>query len=346
MLAGYCAGWSLRTLLTEGLNGVPDKVEADPPKHLSSAVGQIVNFLGTLQNEWAGAQAFSSFDTYMAPFLRKDNLGYADVRQSIQELIYNLNVPSRWGTQTPFTNLTFDWTCPEDLAGEHPVIGGKEMPFVYGDLQAEMDMINKAYIEGHDRRRRQGTGVHLPHPDLQHHQGLPLGVAQRRDPLRDDGQVRAALFPELPQFRPGARHGPVHVLPPPARPARTAQARQRPVRQRRADRLRRRRDHQLRPPGLPASRRRGRAARPAGQPARHRLQKPRNQTQGNRPPHAGRPFPPTPSATSARCATTSRPSASTASTNASATSRPTPRPSPPRPATPSPCACSTTCAHA
>jgi ribonucleoside-triphosphate reductase len=147
MLAGYCAGWSLRTLLQEGLNGVPDKVEADPPKHLSSAVGQIVNFLGTLQNEWAGAQAFSSFDTYMAPFLRKDNLDYADVRQSIQELIYNLNVPSRWGTQTPFTNLTFDWTCPEDLANQHPVIGGQEMPFVYGDLQAEMDMINKAYIE-------------------------------------------------------------------------------------------------------------------------------------------------------------------------------------------------------
>ncbi len=147
MLAGYCAGWSLRTLLTEGLNGVPDKVEADPPRHLSSAVGQIVNFLGTLQNEWAGAQAFSSFDTYMAPFIRKDRLDYAEVRQSIQELIYNLNVPSRWGTQTPFTNLTFDWTCPEDLAGQHPVIGGEEMPFVYGELQAEMDMINRAYID-------------------------------------------------------------------------------------------------------------------------------------------------------------------------------------------------------
>lgn len=147
MLAGYCAGWSLRTLLTEGLNGVPGKVEAAPPKHLSSATGQIVNFLGTLQNEWAGAQAFSSFDTYMAPFIRKDNLSYADVLQSIQELVYNLNVPSRWGTQTPFTNLTFDWTCPEDLAEEVPVIGGEEMPFLYGDLQVEMDMINRAYME-------------------------------------------------------------------------------------------------------------------------------------------------------------------------------------------------------
>ena len=147
MLAGYCAGWSLRTLLTEGLNGVPGKVEAGPPKHMSSAVGQIVNFLGTLQNEWAGAQAFSSFDTYMAPFIRKDNLPYDEVRQCIQELIYNLNVPSRWGTQTPFTNLTFDWTCPDDLKEQVPVIGGQEMFFAYGDLQTEMDMINRAYIE-------------------------------------------------------------------------------------------------------------------------------------------------------------------------------------------------------
>ena len=147
MLSGYCAGWSLRTLLTEGLNGVSGKVEAGAPKHLSSATGQIVNFLGTMQNEWAGAQAFSSFDTYLAPFIRKDNLPYEEVLQSIQELIYNLNVPSRWGTQTPFTNLTFDWTCPEDLRGEHPIIGGETMPFTYGELQHEMDMINQAYIE-------------------------------------------------------------------------------------------------------------------------------------------------------------------------------------------------------
>ncbi len=147
MLAGYCAGWSLRTLLNEGLNGVPGKVESGPPLHMSSAVGQIVNFLGTLQNEWAGAQAFSSFDTYMAPYVRKDRLDYASVKQSIQELIYNLNVPSRWGTQTPFTNLTFDWVCPEDLRDNVPLIGGVEMPFTYGELQCEMDMINRAYIE-------------------------------------------------------------------------------------------------------------------------------------------------------------------------------------------------------
>ncbi len=147
MLAGYCAGWSLRTLLNEGLNGVPGKVESGPPKHLSSAVGQIVNFLGTLQNEWAGAQAFSSFDTYMAPYIRQDHLDYDHVRQCLQELIYNLNVPSRWGTQTPFTNLTFDWVCPEDLREQTPVIAGKEMAFTYGELQAEMDMVNRAYIE-------------------------------------------------------------------------------------------------------------------------------------------------------------------------------------------------------
>jgi len=147
MLSGYCAGWSLRTLLNEGLNGVPGKVESGPPLHMGSAVGQIVNFLGTLQNEWAGAQAFSSFDTYMAPFVRQDRLTYAQVRQCMQELIYNLNVPSRWGTQTPFTNLTFDWVCPEDLREQVPLIGGQEVPFTYGDCQAEMDLINRAYID-------------------------------------------------------------------------------------------------------------------------------------------------------------------------------------------------------
>lgn len=164
MLCGYCSGWSLRTLLHEGLNGVPGKVEAAPPKHLSSAVGQIVNFLGTLQNEWAGAQAFSSFDTYMAPFVRKDQLGYDEVRQSIQELIYNLNVPSRWGTQTPFTNLTFDWICPGDLREQVPVIGGDEMPFTYGDLQVEMDMINRAYIEVMTRGDAKGRVFTFPIP--------------------------------------------------------------------------------------------------------------------------------------------------------------------------------------
>ena len=147
MLSGYCAGWSLRTLLMEGFNGVAGKVDAAPPLHLSSAIGQIVNFLGTLQNEWAGAQAFSSFDTYLAPYVKKDCLSYEEVRQNIQEFIFNLNVPSRWGSQPPFTNVTFDWVCPEDLREQVPVIGGQEMPFCYGDLQPEMDAINRAYID-------------------------------------------------------------------------------------------------------------------------------------------------------------------------------------------------------
>lgn len=147
MLSGYCAGWSLRALLQEGLNGVAGKVESGIPKHLGSALGQMVNFLGTLQNEWAGAQAFSSVDTYLAPYIRKDKLGYDEVKQNFQEFIYNLNVPSRWGTQTPFTNLTFDWVCPEDLRDTNPVIGGEEMDFTYGDLTEEMAMINRAYIE-------------------------------------------------------------------------------------------------------------------------------------------------------------------------------------------------------
>ncbi len=147
MLAAYCAGWSLKNLLHEGFNGVPGKAEAGPAKHLSAAVGQMVNFMGTLQNEWAGAQAFSSVDTYLAPYVRKDKLSYKQVYQSMQELIYNLNVPSRWGSQTPFTNFTFDWVCPEDLRDKHPLIAGVEQDFTYGDLKDEMHMINKAYIE-------------------------------------------------------------------------------------------------------------------------------------------------------------------------------------------------------
>jgi anaerobic ribonucleoside-triphosphate reductase len=164
MLGGYCAGWSLRTLLNEGFNGVPNKVEAGPPKHMSSAIGQIVNFLGTLQNEWAGAQAFSSFDTYMAPFIRADKLPYAEVKQNMQELIFNLNVPSRWGSQTPFTNLTFDGTCPEDLRSQHPLIGGKEMPFTYGDLQEEMEQISRAFIEVMTEGDRKGRVFTFPIP--------------------------------------------------------------------------------------------------------------------------------------------------------------------------------------
>jgi len=146
MLSGYCAGWSLRQLLAEGFGGVPGTISSTPPRHLSSACGQIVNFLGTLQNEWAGAQAFSSFDTYLAPFVRLDSLTYEQVEQTLQEFVFNLNVPSRWGTQTPFTNLTFDWVCPADLRDQYPFIGGEPVDFTYGDLQEEMDLINRAFI--------------------------------------------------------------------------------------------------------------------------------------------------------------------------------------------------------
>lgn len=147
MFSGYCAGWSLRQLLEEGFNGVPGKVESSPPKHLETAVAQMVNFLGTLQNEWAGAQAFSSFDTYLAPFIKLDNLTEAQVKQCIQQFVFNLNVPSRWGTQTPFSNVTLDWVCPEDMREKHPIIGGVEQPFTYGECQAEMDVINKVFID-------------------------------------------------------------------------------------------------------------------------------------------------------------------------------------------------------
>ncbi|MCW5724028.1 MAG: ribonucleoside triphosphate reductase [Maricaulaceae bacterium] len=164
MLAGYCAGWSLRNLLTEGFNGVPGKIEAGPPKHFTSALGQIVNFLGALQNEWAGAQALSSFDTYMAPFVRADGLDYDGVFQAMQEFVFNLNVPSRWGTQTPFTNLTFDWVCPEDLREQTPLIGGREADFTYGELQAEMDLINRAFIEVMTRGDARGRVFTFPIP--------------------------------------------------------------------------------------------------------------------------------------------------------------------------------------
>jgi ribonucleoside-triphosphate reductase len=164
VLAGYCAGWSLRQLLHEGFNGVPGRVESAPPRHLGSALGQMVNFLGTLQNEWAGAQAFSSVDTYLAPFIKRDGLSDAQVEQALQEFVYNLNVPSRWGTQTPFTNLTFDWTCPADLAGQIPLIAGEEMPFSYGDCQLEMDQINRAFLRVMSQGDAHGRAFTFPIP--------------------------------------------------------------------------------------------------------------------------------------------------------------------------------------
>ena len=146
-LTGYCAGWSLRELLYEGFNGVPGYLQCEPAKHMATAVSHMVNFLGTLQNEFAGAQAFSSVDTYLAPYVRLDKLSYSDVKNSMQTLVFNCSVPCRWGTQTPFINFTFDWTCPKDLRDQRPFVGKKMVDFTYGDLQSEMDMINKAFIE-------------------------------------------------------------------------------------------------------------------------------------------------------------------------------------------------------
>ncbi|MCH3951594.1 MAG: ribonucleoside triphosphate reductase [Acidaminococcus sp.] len=164
MLSGYCAGWSLKQLIEEGLGGVPDRITSAPAKHLSTLCNQMVNFLGIMQNEWAGAQAFSSFDTYLAPFVKVDNLSYEEVKQCIQSFIYGINTPSRWGSQAPFTNVTLDWTVPEDLANWPAIVGGKEMDFNYGDCQKEMDLINKAFLETMIEGDANGRGFQYPIP--------------------------------------------------------------------------------------------------------------------------------------------------------------------------------------
>ena len=164
MFSGYCAGWSLRQLIHEGLGGVPDKITSKPPKHLSTLIQQIVNFLGIMQNEWAGAQAFSSFDTYLAPFVKKDKMSEANVKQCLQSFVYGVNTPSRWGSQAPFTNITLDWVCPPDLANQKAVVGGETQDFTYGDCQKEMDMINKLFIELMLEGDAAGRGFQYPIP--------------------------------------------------------------------------------------------------------------------------------------------------------------------------------------
>jgi len=164
MLTGYCAGWSLKQLIQQGLGGVPGKITSSPASHLSTLCNQMVNFLGIMQNEWAGAQAFSSFDTYLAPFVKADNLSYKEVKQCIQSFVYGVNTPSRWGTQAPFTNITLDWTVPNDLANLNAIVGGKEMDFKYKDCKAEMDMVNKAFIEVMIEGDANGRGFQYPIP--------------------------------------------------------------------------------------------------------------------------------------------------------------------------------------
>ena len=164
MLTGYCAGWSLKQLIQEGLGGVPGKITSSPAGHLSTLCNQMVNFLGIMQNEWAGAQAFSSFDTYLAPFVKVDNLSQKEVKQCVQSFIYGVNTPSRWGTQAPFSNITLDWTVPADLADQPAIVGGKEMDFTYGDCKKEMDMVNKAFIEIMIEGDANGRGFQYPIP--------------------------------------------------------------------------------------------------------------------------------------------------------------------------------------
>ncbi|MBR6411145.1 MAG: ribonucleoside triphosphate reductase, partial [Clostridia bacterium] len=164
MLTGYCAGWSLKQLIQEGLGGVPGKITSSPANHLSTLCNQMVNFLGIMQNEWAGAQAFSSFDTYLAPFVKVDNLDYKQVKQCIQSFVYGVNTPSRWGTQSPFTNITLDWTVPADLAELNCIVGGKEVDFKYKDCKKEMDMVNKAFIEIMTEGDANGRGFQYPIP--------------------------------------------------------------------------------------------------------------------------------------------------------------------------------------
>ena len=164
MLTGYCAGWSLRQLIQEGLGGVPGKITSAPAKHLSSLCNQMVNFLGIMQNEWAGAQAFSSFDTYLAPFVKVDNLNFDQVKKCVESFVYGVNTPSRWGTQAPFSNITLDWTVPDDMAELPAIVGGKEMPFKYKDCKKEMDMVNRAFIEVMIEGDANGRGFQYPIP--------------------------------------------------------------------------------------------------------------------------------------------------------------------------------------
>lgn len=164
MLTGYCAGWSLKQLLMEGLGGIPGKITSAPAKHLSVLCNQMVNFLGIMQNEWAGAQAFSSFDTYLAPFVKADHLSYGEVKKCIESFIYGVNTPSRWGTQAPFSNITLDWTVPDDMAEMNAIVGGREMDFKYKDCKAEMDMVNRAFIETMIEGDANGRGFQYPIP--------------------------------------------------------------------------------------------------------------------------------------------------------------------------------------
>ena len=255
MLTGYCAGWSLKQLIQEGLGGVPGKITSKPANHLSSLCNQMVNFLGIMQNEWAGAQAFSSFDTYLAPFVKADNLTYEETKQCVESFVFGVNTPSRWGTQAPFSNITLDWVCPADLRDQPAIVGGKEMDFTYGDCKVEMDMVNKAFIEIMIEGDANGRGFST-NPHVLHHARLRL-ERNREQPaaVRNDLEVRHSVLLQLHQLRHGTVRRAFHVLPPAPRPARAAQEVGRFLRQRRVHGLHRRGHHQHAAPGLSVRRR-------------------------------------------------------------------------------------------
>ena len=235
MLTGYCAGWSLKQLIQEGLGGIPGKITSSPASHLSTLCNQMVNFLGIMQNEWAGAQAFSSFDTYLAPFVKIDNLTQREVKQCIQSFVYGVNTPSRWGTQAPFSNITLDWTVPKDLENLPAIVGGREMDFTYGECKKEMDMVNKAFIEIMIEGDANGRGFQYPIPTYSITRDFDWSETENNQLLFEYGALRC----------------PLHVLPAAPGPPGAAEKVRRLLRLRRVHRLRGRGDHQPAPDRLP-----------------------------------------------------------------------------------------------
>ena len=237
MLTGYCAGWSLKQLIQEGLGGVPGKITSKPASHLSSLCNQMVNFLGIMQNEWAGAQAFSSFDTYLAPFVKADNLTYEETKQCVESFVFGVNTPSRWGTQAPFSNITLDWVCPADLRDQPAIVGGKEMDFTYGDCKVEMDMVNKAFIEIMIEGDANGRGFQYPIPTYSITRDFDWSETENNRLLFEmTSKYGTPYFSRLHQLRHGTVRRALHVLPPAPRPARAAQEVGRFLRQRRVQR--------------------------------------------------------------------------------------------------------------
>ena len=252
MLTGYCAGWSLKQLIQEGLGGVPGKITSKPASHLSSLCNQMVNFLGIMQNEWAGAQAFSSFDTYLAPFVRKDDLSYDETKQCIESFVFGVNTPSRWGTQAPFSNITLDWVCPADLRDQPAIVGGKEQDFTYGECKREMDMVNKAFIEIMIEGDANGRGFQYPIPTYSITNDFDWSDTENNRLLFEmTSKYGTPYFSNYINSRHGALRRALHVLPAAPRPARAAQEVGWLLRQRRVHRLHWRRDHQHAAPGVP-----------------------------------------------------------------------------------------------